>query len=182
MLWYRYLIDIFSAVTSTNFCDRFLVIIRAIFLAKRTIRNMALVSELGNSTGESHPKIDWLNFITWLLAYITLDYNTTLSYRKYISEWRYDFDSLSLKTYTIYTPTRVLGHWAHDWVLSKIWLWTSNLLLVTAPDILLYVIWMLFYVWSSTFNMLFCIFSFVYFLPGWLIGFGKSQNYLINIA
>ena len=44
--------------------DRLLANIRAIFLAQKTVPKTALVNELGDSTGESHPKIDRLNVVT----------------------------------------------------------------------------------------------------------------------
>ena len=89
--------------------------ILGLFFLPKTNPKMALVNELGDSTGESYPKIDRLNVVTWLLAYITRDYKSTLNYRKYISEWRYDFDSWNLKTYTIYTPARVPGYRIVPW-------------------------------------------------------------------
>ena len=86
---------------------------------------MALVNELGDSTGESHPKIDWLNVVIWLLAsiyYEGLLYNITLSYRKYRSKnihdlyilWQYSVTELVTEYSLKSDREQVLYHsWQH---------------------------------------------------------------------
>ena len=130
-----------SGVTRTNVSDRLLAMlypdrdrlrinIRAIFHARKLLPKWHWWTNWEIPPGNPTRR---LNVVTWLLTYITgmRDY-TTLSYRKYICEWRHDFDSWSLKTYTIYTPAKILSHLTRDWVLTKIWPWTSTILLVTA--------------------------------------------------
>ena len=108
-----------SGVTSMNFRDRF-------------------THGTGERIGRFNqgiPPEDWLiecdhmTATTTDIYYEGLQHHTELSLIGNTYIWvKIRFDLWSLKTYTIYTPVIVLGHWTHDQVLAKIWLWMSTLL------------------------------------------------------